>query len=102
MSDTIVRCDLCLFYQPKTPNGDLGICRRHAPNAGIWAGPGGLSAYYGRDETGIAPIDDRPNVLWPQVTHSDYCGDGVPSEVAEFPEPEDETFLGKTIKELEE
>ncbi len=65
----IVRCDLCLFFEPKTVNGDLGVCRRHAPKPIL---------------SPARPVDDKPNVIWPQVTHSDYCGDGVPGETAEF------------------
>ena len=84
MTDTIVRCDLCLLFEPRphTHQND-GICRRHAPKPVLAA---------------WQTID--PTVVWPRVTISDYCGDGVPSETAEFPPPEDETFLGIPTEKL--
>ncbi len=73
MSDTIVRCDLCLFFDPRRPDSeDLGICRRHSPRPNT--------------TTAAALCEDMQTILWPMVTTSDYCGDGVLGETAEFPE----------------
>jgi hypothetical protein len=54
------RCDNCLYWtsKPGEARQDIGICRRHAPSAGV------------------VPVANEYNVVWPMTSEEDGCGDG--------------------------